>query len=190
MQNQIFKIYRQPYPPSVGALWSIKSDKLQRRQSVTVRCTSWPPQFLTACWALMSSFSRVVNMPVFTQTADVIWHLTKWHFSDWKIVFWRIFFTFFFYPCAVKDGLSLKRLHWEPAEINSDVSLHGPSTPDSWEMSIASQPCLFLTEADRCGLHHTCGSDSRLLWNHMNDHCKLMLMLSGQEGTPALISRI
>lgn len=33
---------------------------------------------------------------------------------------------------------------------------------------------LFLTEADRCGLRHTCGSDSRPLWNHINDHCKLV----------------
>lgn len=63
---------------------------------VTVRSTSaWPPQFLNTCWALRSSFNRAVNMPFFTETADVILGGRKWHFSDWKVVFWCIFSTFF-----------------------------------------------------------------------------------------------
>lgn len=85
---------------TVGALWSIKSDKLQRKQS---GCDSQGHlHFASTVPECMRSFSRVVNMPVFTETADVIFG-GKWHFSEWKVVFWCIFSTLF---------LSMPRERW------------------------------------------------------------------------------
>lgn len=146
-------------------------------QVVTVRSTStytsWPPKSLNACWALMSSFSRVGQHACFHRHSWRILQGEKMTFLRLKSSFLLYIFHFLSMSretCFYPEMVALRACWDEPRSL-SVLPLH------SWQLAnVDHLPTLglFLTEAGRCSLRHTCGSDSRPLWNLMNDHCKLV----------------